>query len=113
SFFAFLNSLHTNYAKISERGLHWTNLVADMMVPQRTSLFGLPLALMIFAVFAFVWQHWHEVDEDKKENTPRVLILMLVAGVLAGASRLAKILSCLSLAARDDLRSCDIAQPLR
>ena len=84
SFFAFFNSLHTNYAKISERGLHWTNLVADMLVPQRTSLFGLPLALMIFAVFAFVWQRWHQVDDDKKENSPRILILMLVAGVLAG-----------------------------
>src|SRR5207248_7931354 len=35
------------------------------------------------------------------------------SGVVDGASRLAKILSCLSLAARDDLRSCDIAQPLR
>ncbi len=84
SFFAFFNSLHTNYAKISERGLHWTNLVADMMVPQRTSLFGLPLALMIFAVFAFVWQRWHEVDEDKRENPRRSLTMMIVAGVLAG-----------------------------
>jgi hypothetical protein len=84
SFFAFFNSLHTNYAKISERGLHWTNLVADMMVPQRTSLFGLPLALMIFAVFAFYWQCWHESVEDKKENAPRSFVLMIVAGVLAG-----------------------------
>jgi len=84
SFFAFFNSLHTNYAKISERGLHWTNLVADMMVPQRTSLFGLPLALMIFAVFASVWQRGHEVNEDKKENATRSFMLMLVAGVLAG-----------------------------
>ena len=84
SFLAFFNSLHTNYAKISERGLHWTNLVADMMVPQRTSLFGLPLALVIFTVFAFVWQRWHEVEEDKKTNAPRSSVPMLVAGVLAG-----------------------------
>jgi hypothetical protein len=84
SFFAFFNSLHMNYAKISERGLHWTNLVADMLVPQRTSLFGLPLAFMIFTVFAFVWQRWHEDEEDKKGNAPRSFALMIVAGVLAG-----------------------------
>src|SRR5215813_1622694 len=79
----FWSALTFNYAKFSERGLHWTNIVADMMVPQRTSLFGLSLGLMILTLFAVVWQRWHEndaVDEPK----PRTWILMIIAGALAG-----------------------------
>lgn len=82
----FWNTLPFNYAKLSERGIHWTNIVADMLVPQRTSLFGLSLGLMIFTIFAFVWQRWHQTESAPgiDENRPRTLWLMIVAGVLAG-----------------------------
>jgi hypothetical protein len=84
--FEFWNTLSFNYAKLSERGIHWTNIVADMFVPQRTSLFGLPLGLMIFTIFAFVWQRWHQSQSAKTidENRPRTVWLMVIAGVLAG-----------------------------
>jgi hypothetical protein len=84
TFFQFWNTLAVNYAMSSERGLHWTNIVVDMLIPQRTSLFGLPLGLMIFTIFAVVWQRWHLVKKELTDNSPRELILLLMAGVLAG-----------------------------
>ena len=45
-----------NYANLWERGIHWTNLVADTLLPQRASLYGLPAALMVFTAFAAFWQ---------------------------------------------------------
>ena len=82
----FWNTLPFNYAKLSERGIHWTNIVADMLVPQRTSLFGLSLGLMILTIFAFAWQRWHETESAPEidGNQPRTVWLMIVAGVLAG-----------------------------
>ena len=82
----FWNTLAFNYTKLSERGIHWTNIVADMMVPQRTSLFGLPLGLMTFTIFAFVWQRWHESETETaaEAHKPRTLWLMIVAGILTG-----------------------------
>jgi hypothetical protein len=79
----FWNTLTFNYAKLSERGLHWTNIVADMMVPQRTSLFGLSIGLMIFTIFAIVWQRWNP-DELPAGDVPRSVTLMLIAGMFAG-----------------------------
>lgn len=82
----FWNTLAFNYTKLSERGIHWTNIVADVMVPQRTSLFGLPLGLMTFTIFAFVWQRWHESETETtaEAQKPRTLWLMIVAGILTG-----------------------------
>jgi hypothetical protein len=82
----FWNTLPFNYAKLSERGIHWTNIVADMLVPQRTSLFGLSLGLMILTIFAFAWQRFDppEIEPEIDRNKPRTVWLMIVAGVLAG-----------------------------
>lgn len=55
SFAAFISSLETNYANLAEKGILWTNVIADGLLPQRTSLFGIPLALMIFTLFGIVW----------------------------------------------------------
>jgi len=83
----FWNTLSLNYAKLSERHLHWTNIVTDMMIPQRASLFGLPLALMIFTIFTIAWQRFGAAQPDASE-TPQsrrgTLLLMFVAGILAG-----------------------------
>lgn len=54
----FFGALVINYANMPERQIYWTNLVADTLLPQRTSLFGLPVALMIFTAFAIVWRGW-------------------------------------------------------
>ena len=83
----FWNTLTVNYANVSELGIHWTNLVADMIVPQRTSLFGLPMGLMILTIFAGSWQRWHlerEAQPSADAAQPRILTMMIFAGVLAG-----------------------------
>ncbi|HJQ32337.1 MAG TPA: hypothetical protein VJ866_09165 [Pyrinomonadaceae bacterium] len=90
----FWDSTAVNYANLWGRGLHWTNLVADTLVPQRASLYGLPAALMIFTVFAVVWQR-SEPPAVEDGTDPAALVegmttppggvrLLLVAGVLAG-----------------------------
>lgn len=58
-FLNFWSALSVNYANAWERGLHWANLIVDTFLPQRASLFGLPLALMIFTIFAAVWHRSH------------------------------------------------------
>ena len=77
----FWNTLRVNYANFSEQGIHWNNIVADMMVPQRTSLFGLSIGLMVFTSFAILWQRWHA---NRNANETRNLTLMIIAGALAG-----------------------------
>ena len=54
----FWGALVINYANMPERQIYWTNLISDTLLPQRTSLFGLPAALMIFTAFAVVWRGW-------------------------------------------------------
>ena len=85
SLIQFWNTLELNYANLSEQGIHWNNIVADMMVPQRTSLFGLSIGLMIFTSFAILWRRWHANEgAEASRNKPRTLTLMMIAGALAG-----------------------------
>ncbi|HLM55027.1 MAG TPA: hypothetical protein VK422_02800, partial [Pyrinomonadaceae bacterium] len=79
-FFEFWNALPFNYANAWERGLHWTNVITDTFLPQRTSLFGMPAALMIFTLFAEVWRRRHEGEEGR----PGAARLLLTGGTLAG-----------------------------
>jgi hypothetical protein len=110
----FWGVLNVNYANDWTRGIHWTNLVTDTFLPQRASLYGLPVALMIFTLFAIVWRRWDEegkgvefasravesravgngqIESRSKEKpknerpeneTPNSVALMLTAGVLTG-----------------------------
>jgi len=57
-------------------------MVADMMVPQRPSLFGLSLGLMIFTIFAVLWQRWH--NESRPSGARDSPTLMAFAGILTG-----------------------------
>ncbi|HEX8190941.1 MAG TPA: hypothetical protein VF586_21455, partial [Pyrinomonadaceae bacterium] len=54
-FVEFWNALPANYANDWSRGIHWTNLVTDTLLPQRAALYGLPAGLMILTLFAIVW----------------------------------------------------------
>ena len=54
----FWHELVINYANMPERQIYWANLISDTLLPQRTSLFGLPAALMIFTAFAVAWRGW-------------------------------------------------------
>ncbi len=79
---AFWSQLSLNYANLGERKIQWTNFIADMLLPQRSSLFGFPLALMVFALFAVVWRKWSVRAEEK--NPWCGWRLLLIAGVLTG-----------------------------
>lgn len=52
----FFSASEVNYANLAEEGIVWTNIIADGLLPQRTSLFGIPLALIIFTLFAIYWR---------------------------------------------------------
>jgi hypothetical protein len=83
-FAEFWGALPFNYANDWARGIHWTNLVTDTLLPQRAALYGLPAGLMILTLFAVVWRRWHE-GSDGVEARPSDSSLFLTAGVLAGA----------------------------
>src|SRR3954471_15807690 len=64
----FWNSLPQNYANMWGRGFHWVNLIADGILPQRTNLYGLPAALMIFTLFAAIWPRLREGKDSKQSD---------------------------------------------
>src|SRR5581483_6170068 len=70
---------------LSDRGIYWLNLI-NLFPAQRSFLFGVPIGLLVFSIFAIVWQRWHESPHDKidQANLPSTRTLMLVAGVLTG-----------------------------
>jgi hypothetical protein len=75
----FCSALETNYANLAEKGILWANIIADGLLPQRTILFGIPLTLMIFALYAIYWRESSE--PAAKSNSWR---LLFGAGLLAG-----------------------------
>lgn len=82
SFANFWARLPANYANFGEKHIEWTNVVVDTFLPQRTALYGFPVALMLFTLFAALWQRWAEGGEAKSAwEGWRVL---LPAGALAG-----------------------------
>ena len=79
TFTAFFWALETNYANLAEKGILWANIIADGLLPQRTSLFGIPLALMIFTLFAIFWRE--SAAPQTKWSSWR---LLFGAGLLGG-----------------------------
>lgn len=71
-------ALDVNYTNNPALGLAWPNIIGDMLLPQRTSLFGLSLGLIIFSCFAIVWK----VQDDRQPN--RHWVLLAGAGFIAG-----------------------------
>jgi hypothetical protein len=76
---AFWSNLGINYANIGSRNIQWVNFIADGMLPQRSTLFGFSAALIVFTVFAVVWQA-SENDKAKREEVK----LLIFAGGLTG-----------------------------
>ncbi len=72
----FLGRLTRNYCHVSDLDLWWSNLIGDVLLPQRASVFGLPVALLLFLLFARAW----------KEDPPalRHAEMLLPAGLLLG-----------------------------
>lgn len=92
----FWDALPQNYANMWGRGFHWVNLVADGILPQRTNLYGLPAALMVFTLFAVVWPRMRRerktrpdanakgVESPSLSQPASATRVLFVAGVLAG-----------------------------
>lgn len=81
SFWHFLASLTTNYSHLPAKALVWPNVVTDMLLPQRTSIFGLSLGFIILACFAIAWPQREETRVSAKWKGWRAL---LFAGGLTG-----------------------------
>jgi hypothetical protein len=75
----FWSPLQINYANMADQGIVWTNIITDTVVAQRTSLFGLSLALIVFTLFARAWR-----DMDESGRRWSGWQLLLVAGLTAG-----------------------------
>lgn len=64
--------------------LRWSNVIADMMVPQRTTLAGwmglLPCIYMLFSLFAPT--KWEKEKPDFKANLRTLIFLGIMAGAL-------------------------------
>jgi hypothetical protein len=80
TFATFWSTLNINYANIGTRNIQWVNFIADGLLPQRTSLYGFSAALIVFTLFAVVWQ---TNDDDNAEHRI-ALKLLIVAGILTG-----------------------------
>lgn len=78
---AFFSQLDINYANIGDRNTQWTNFISDSLLPQRTSLFGYAVALMVFTLFAVVWRKFF-VEESQNDRS--AAWLLFIAGVLTG-----------------------------
>jgi hypothetical protein len=79
---SFLSQLDLNYANLAERNIQWTNFISDALLPQRSSLFGYAVALMVFTLFAVVWRQFF-IDKNQTDRWDGWRLLF-IAGVLTG-----------------------------
>lgn len=78
----FMSSLRIDYTYFVEANVQWANLVADILLPQRTALFGIPIAMMVFTLFVAAWDRCsHKGVEASPWDGWR---LLLPAGLLTG-----------------------------
>lgn len=81
---AALGSLTRDYTIIGEGPFRWGNAITTLLVTQRSLLFGLPIALMVFVL---LWKLVHaEPPAGRREsfNSPSMR-LALAAGILTGS----------------------------
>jgi hypothetical protein len=76
-----LAHVDVNYTHIAEKGLVWPNVITDMLLPQRTSIFGLSLGFIVLTCFAIVWRRTN--DETPSASKWRDWPVLLSAGILA------------------------------
>src|SRR5439155_18375671 len=63
-------------------GLHWVNTITDALAPQRTTVYALPVALMILTLFASL-SEWFGLRSPNNER--REALLLAIAGTLTGS----------------------------
>lgn len=80
-FWRFLSTMEANYSHLPGKALVWPNVVTDLLLPQRTSIFGLSLGFIILVCFTMAWTRLDSTEAAEKWEHWRAL---LIAGVLAG-----------------------------
>ena len=78
---AVLGHLSHDYTILPTGGLRWGNVVTTLLVPQRTLLLGLPLAVTVATLW---WQALGEEGADAPGNETRARRRLAGAGVIAG-----------------------------
>lgn len=79
-FAEFWRTLEVNYANDWGRAVHWNNVITDSFLPQRTSLYGLAVGLMVFTLFHAAWRR----PAGEGGGGPGPAALLTAAGVLTG-----------------------------
>lgn len=84
-FFKALWTPADNYCNSATRGLHWVNVIADTLAPQRTSLYALATTMIILILFAVVWDESKAVETNglKRRETRALLVAGSLAGLLS------------------------------
>src|SRR5712692_1045155 len=54
---AFFDNLPHDYSHLIEHNIHFSNIVADYMLPQRACVFGLGLGILAVQFYWFYWEH--------------------------------------------------------
>jgi len=77
-----LSAPPVNYCNDAALGLYWVNTITDALAPQRTTVYALPVALMILTLFASL-SEWFGLPSPKNER--REVLLLVIAGTLTGS----------------------------
>jgi hypothetical protein len=80
-FLNFLFNMKENYTDMFFRGIKWTNLMTSGVIPQRSMLYGMPLAIVVLTLIAVVWKRWSEEQSKGKWDGVKVLF---PAGIITG-----------------------------
>ena len=80
-FLSFFWNMKENYTDMWSRGIKWTNLMTSGLIPQRSLLYGMALAMIVLTVLAVVWKKWSDQPPERKWESAN---LLAPAGVITG-----------------------------
>jgi hypothetical protein len=80
-FFKFFWNMKENYTDMWSRGIKWTNLMTSGVIPQRSMLYGMPIAIILLTLIAVVWKRW---NIEKHHGAWQGIEVLFPAGVIAG-----------------------------
>ena len=80
-FLKFFWNMKENYTDMWSRGIKWTNLMTSGLIPQRSMLYGMPIALILLTAIAVVWKRW---NVEKRDEAWQGVEVLFPAGVIAG-----------------------------
>ena len=71
-----------NYCNDAARGLYWVNTIPDALAPQRTTVYALPVALMVLTLFAY-FSEWFGLPSPHQKR--HKALPFVIAGTLTGS----------------------------